>query len=308
MSALKPKTSELANGKWPGILVALGVDERFTSKKHGACPFCGGTDRFRFDDKNGNGSFFCSQCGAGSGFEFLIRMYGWSFKEAAANVDRVLGTVKESKRMDERTEADKVASIKKVLRECQHVKQGDPVWTYLNKRCGIVEIPSDIRYHPSLYHSQGGAHPAMVSIMRDVDGLGITLHRTYLTSAGEKASVNPVKKFMAGKRLNGGAVRLSRVQECVGIAEGIENALAASVRFSLPIWAATNAVLLEQFMPPEGVKEVHIFGDTDSSWTGQAAAFVLAKRLERDGFKVKVTMPEKFDEDWCDARKQEVST
>lgn len=299
----KPKTSELANGKWPGILVALGVDERFTSKKHGACPFCGGTDRFRFDDKDGSGSFFCSQCGAGKGFEFLIRLYGWSFKEAAAAVDRVLGTVKEAAKTNERTEADKVAAIKRVLRECRHVVQGDPVWTYLNRRTGAIEIPSDIRFHPGLFHSQGGQHPAMISIMRDQEGLGVTLHRTYLTEAGEKASVEPVKKFMAGKRLNGAAVRLSRVQSHIGIAEGIENALAASSRFGLPVWAATNAVLLEQFMPPAGVLTVSVFGDTDSSWTGQAAAYGLAKRLSRDGFNVEVVMPPNFDEDWCDARK-----
>lgn len=303
MSALKPRTAELATGKWPGILVALGVDERFISKKHGACPFCGGTDRFRFDDKNGSGSFFCSQCGAGSGFEFLIRLYGWSFKECAAAVDRVLGTVKAVERTNERSEADKVSAIKRVLRECRPVVQGDPVWTYLNRRTGVVEIPPDIRFHPGLFHSQGGQHPAMISIMRDQEGHGVTVHRTYLTATGEKASVDPVKKFMAGKRLNGAAVRLSRVQSHIGIAEGIENALAASDRFGMPVWAATNAILLEQFMPPVGVLTVSIYGDTDSSWTGQAAAYVLAKRLERDGFNVEVIMPPKFDEDWCDARK-----
>jgi len=303
----KPKTVEVAMGKWPGILVALGIDEQFLKKKHGACPFCGGKDRFRFDDKNGSGSFFCSQCGAGSGFEFLMRQFGWSFKEAAQNVDRVVGNVKQSTRMNERTEAEKVAAIKRVLRECRPVTQGDPVWLYLNDRTGITEIPPDIRYHPGLFHTQGGQHPCMVSILRDAEGLGVTLHRTYLNMKGEKASVDPVKKFMAGKRINGAAVRLSRVQEWIGIAEGIENALTASNRFSTPVWAATNAVLLEQFMPPDGVVGVRIFGDKDSSWTGQAAAFNLAKRLMRDGYSVDVTMPENFDEDWCDARKQAVS-
>jgi len=304
MSGIKQKTSELAVGKWSGILVALGIDERFTSKKHGPCPFCNdGTDRFRFDDKNGSGSFFCSQCGAGYGFDFLMRMYGWTFKEAAANVDRVIGTIKESRRMDERTEADKVVAIKRILRECVPVTKNDPVWLYLTRRTGIELIPPDIKYHPGLFHSQGGQHPGMISILRDYDGHGVTLHRTYLTAAGEKASVDPVKKFMAGRRLNGAAVRLSRIQDHIGIAEGVENALAASVRFGLPVWAATNAVLLEQFMPPAGIIGVRIFGDSDSSWTGQAAAYALAKRLTRDGFSVDVTMPEKIDEDWCDARK-----
>ncbi len=303
MHIVKQKTGDLAVGKWPGILVALGIDEQFLRKKHGACPFCGGKDRFRFDDKNGSGSFFCSQCGAGSGFEFLMRQFGWSFKEAAQNVDRVVGNVRQNAQKSERTEADKVAAIKRVLRECRQVEFGDPVWRYLNFRTGITEIPADIRYHPGMFHTQGGQHPCMISVLRDEHGHGVTLHRTYLTEKGAKANVDPAKKFMAGKRLNGAAVRLSRVQDCIGIAEGIENALVASQRFGLPVWAATNAVLLEQFVPPEGIKVVRIFGDRDSSFTGQAAAYALAKRLDREGFLVEVVLPDNVDEDWCDARK-----
>ncbi len=105
---------------------------------------------------------------------------------------------------------------------------------------------------------------------------------------------------MAGKRLNGGAVRLSRVAERIGLSEGIETALAASRRFQVPVWAATNAVLLEQFMPPAGVREVRIFGDCDSTWTGQAAAYTLARRLTRDGYAVSVDLPDAMDTDYCD--------
>lgn len=296
----KPKTIDAAVGKWPGILIALGIDDRFLGKKHCACPFCGGSDRFRFDDKNGSGSFICSQCGAGSGMDFAMRALGLSFKDTAAAVDRVVGNVEVSRRMDERTDADKLKAIKKVLSECCQVVHGDPVWKYLNRRTGVELIPGDIKFHPGLYHSDGGSHPCMVSIMRDNAGMGVTLHRTYLTDAGTKANVDPVKKFMAGKRLNGAAVRLSRVAECIGIAEGIETALAASRRFHLPVWAATNATLLEQFMPPIGVKSIRIFGDNDTSWTGQAASFALAKRLTRTGYAVNVDIPQVIDRDWCD--------
>lgn len=296
----KPKTIETAVGKWPGILKALGVDEKFLTKKHGPCPFCEGTDRFRFDDKNGSGSFICSHCGAGGGMEFLMRQFNWSFKEAASNVDRVIGTVVESRRMDERTEADKVLAIKRILRECRQVQQGDPVWLYLNRRTGIDLIPSDIKFHPGLYHSEGGMHPVMVSVLRAPDGTGVTLHRTYLTLEGAKAAVSPAKKLMPGKRLNGSAIRLTRVAETIGIAEGLETAIAASRRFGVPVWSASNAALLEQFIPPEGVRHVHIFGDNDSSFTGQAAAYTLARRLVRDKFTVDLQFPPDPDTDWCD--------
>ena len=297
----KPRTIDLAIGKWPGILAALGVDEKFLRNRHGPCPFCRkGEDRFRFDDKDGSGSFYCSQCGPGFGMDFLMRLYGWSFKEAAMNVDRTVGRVQESRRMDERTEADKVIAIKRVLRECRQVTRGDPVWAYLNRRTGIDLIPPDIKYHPGLYHSDGGMHPVMISILRGPDGTGVTLHRTYLTKDGNKANVTQVKKFMPGRRLNGGAVRLSRVAEHIGLSEGIETALAASMSFGVPVWASTNAVLMEQFMPPVGVKMVTIMGDNDASYVGQAAAYNLAKRLVRDGLTVNLKFPDMVDTDWCD--------
>lgn len=300
MHSLKPKTIEQAVGRWPGILLSLGIDEAFLRRKHGACPFCGGHDRFRFDDKNGTGSFFCSQCGAGGGMDFVMRFYGISFKEAAARVDRIMGSVIEQPRIEQRSEAEKVAAIRKVLKESRAVKEGDPVWKYLNRRTRVTDVPADIRFHPGLYHSDGGMHPVMVSVLRGHDGTGCTVHRTYLTLDGEKADVSPVKKFMAGKKLNGGAVRLSRVQSSIGIAEGIETALAASRLFDIPVWAATNAVLLEHFIPPAGVTEVRVCGDNDTSFTGQASAFNLAKRLIRDGFSVKVSIPDQVDADWCD--------
>ena len=39
--------------------------------RHQACPVCGGSDRFRFDDKEGRGTWFCNQCGAGDGLKLV---------------------------------------------------------------------------------------------------------------------------------------------------------------------------------------------------------------------------------------------
>lgn len=94
--------NESAKGHWPSILGALaGLTGKQLEDKHGPCPLCGGTDRYRFDDKDGNGSWFCNKCGgktqsggAGSGMDMLMRKNNWDFKRAASKVERHLGISK----------------------------------------------------------------------------------------------------------------------------------------------------------------------------------------------------------------------
>lgn len=300
MQMHKPKTADEAIGRWPGILSALGVDRRYLVNRHGPCPSCEGKDRFRFDDKNGRGTWYCNQCGPGDGFELLKLVNGWSFQDAAKQVDKIIGTVQAGPVTKDRTEKSKVDALRSVWTASREVTKGDPVWRYLTGRVGIESIPAALRFHPGLRHSEGSTYPAMVAKMTAPDGSGVSIHRTYLTDDGQKAPVKDVKKFMSGKPLNAAAVRLSEVREYTGIAEGIETALAASIRFQTPVWAATNAVLLESWVPPEGVKRVLIAGDNDASYTGQSAAFNLARRLIRDGYAVEIVIPEKVGTDWAD--------
>jgi hypothetical protein len=41
--------NQQACGHWPRILPALGV--KVIKNRHQACPVCGGSDRFRFDER-----------------------------------------------------------------------------------------------------------------------------------------------------------------------------------------------------------------------------------------------------------------
>ena len=96
------KITDAAQGHWPSILGALaGITNDQLTNKHQPCPLCGGEDRYRFDDQNGSGSWFCNQCGgpkqsggAGNGIDLLIRRTGWSFKEAAERIEQHLGIAK----------------------------------------------------------------------------------------------------------------------------------------------------------------------------------------------------------------------
>jgi putative DNA primase/helicase len=124
------------------------------------------------------------------------------------------------------------------------------------------------------------------------------MHRTYL------ADVKPRKMFLPGGLPKGGAIRLSDLDLCLGIAEGIETALSASILFHLPVWATTSDWMLRNWQPPRGVKHITIFGDNDSSFAGQRAAYDLAFRLAR-GFNVTVEIPPTPDTDWNDALKEQ---
>lgn len=85
-----------ANGRWPDILAAFGVDRHALRDEHGPCPACGGNDRFRFDDKNGDGEWYCNQCGgdggggAGDGFMLLQRVCSLDLGDAINEVGKFL--------------------------------------------------------------------------------------------------------------------------------------------------------------------------------------------------------------------------
>lgn len=83
-----------ARGQWESILERLGADRSLLTNRHSPCPACGGKDRFRFDDKEGNGSFLCSQGGdllSGDGVALVMHLRGCEWKEALQLVGDLLG-------------------------------------------------------------------------------------------------------------------------------------------------------------------------------------------------------------------------
>lgn len=303
------RTVEQAVGRWPGILKHFGLGDRELSGDHGPCPVCGGKDRFRFDDKDGRGTFFCSHCGAGNGMDLLMRVTGMGFKEAADAVDGIVGTVPEAPRP--RRTKDKAATLalcQRLWRESRPVTPGDPVHLYLAGRIGgdVVINPRVIRFHPNLGYRHPDKrvtnHPAMLARVQTFDGTGTALWRTFLTADGVKASVPNQKKGL-GPMPDGASVRLFEHDGTLGIAEGIETALAASKRFSVPVWSATCLNRLEAWIPPAGVKTVWVFGDNDTHGGGQLAAKRLYERLTSSGLKVQIRIPDEPGTDWADVTK-----
>ena len=77
-----------AVGKWQSIFSSLGIE--VGNGKHCPCPVCGGKDRFRFDNKDGRGTYICNQCGSGDGLELIKNYYHCDGKEASSKVAECL--------------------------------------------------------------------------------------------------------------------------------------------------------------------------------------------------------------------------
>lgn len=302
---MRPSAAEIATGRWPGLLASFGIESQFLRNKHGPCPICGGKDRFRFDDRESRGTWICNQCGSGDGYRLLELFKGWTFKEAAREVQLVAGCIRQSvDSVSTPDEARKLAAVKKIWQESIKIAPGDPAFRYIRARAGEVVIPTSLRFHPALaYIEDGGVvthHPALVAVVVNHEGKGVAVHRIYLDGEGQKARVDSQKKLLAGGDISGAAVRIGVPGEEMGIAEGIETALVAGRKFGIPVWSAITAGGMEKWRPPDKITRVTVFGDNDASFTGQASAYALAKKLKAAGYTVSVMIPEKEGTDWAD--------
>jgi len=298
--------AELATGRWPHVLAALGIPEKVLSGKHQPCPFCGGKDRFRFTDHGGRGSWICNSCCApgsrdSDGFGLLMRLHGWNFREAIKQVESVVGSahVAAPKQKDE---ARILARLKAVWGEGEQLEDS-AAGLYLMRRVGFIPQTHAIRSHPALaYKNDDGTtdyYPGMIAAVT-IAGKPVSIHRTYLTDKGEKASVPEVKKLMTGIGINGASIAIGRPADVLGVAEGIETALACNKKAGYPVWPAISANGMAEFIIPDGVKKLVIFGDNDVSFTGQAAAYALAKKATAKGMEVEVHVPREAGKDWLD--------
>lgn len=312
MQQLKPHARELAKGKWAGILNQFGMANRYFNGKHQDCPLCKeGKDCFRFDDKDGNGSYFCAKCGSGDGFMFAERYSGLDFKAVAKKIEIISGEITYQKPQQRISTKSAYSLVQRIWSEAKPIEEDDEAWTYLSNRGLIINaMPLGVRLHPALEYKDGktslGFFQTMLCLIASPDGKVVTLHRTYLKD-GKKADVPKPKKMLPVSdevTVNGGAIRLYAPENGIlGVAEGVENALACSQIFAIPVWSCVSANGMETFEIPKksNVTELVIFGDNDASYTGQKSAYILANRIAvKYKIKVKVRIPAVVGHDWAD--------
>lgn len=288
-----------ARGKWYGILAKVLGKENLTGD-HGPCPICGGVDRFRWDDKDGEGGYYCSGCGPGRGMTLIMKSQNIDYAAAAKWVEEILCLEQKPKMKP----VDPRVRLKRIMADVVKTVPGDPVAEYLTGR-GLSEIPPALQTHPGLtYWEEGkpaGVFPAMVSMFRAPDGTAVTIQVQYVKD-GAKAPVGISRKTLPGVgKTIGGAVRLWPAEDFLVVAEGVETAVAAYERIQLPAWATLSADSMAKFVWPEGLREIIIVGDNDMNFVGQVAAYTLARRVMVKGnLSVRVYFPKISGEDYLD--------
>ena len=309
----------MAAGHWLGLFDQLAPELTpavSRAGRHVPCPVHGGKDGFRlFGDVQETGGGICATCGAfPDGLALLGWLKGWRFPEVVEAVAGALGNgapttpakrqASARRRLPSRSEkgnqAERIARLWAESHDPADARAG-PLRTYLQRRHldpnGLE--PDAVRMHPSLgYWEEGryvGRFPAMLARVVDPDGETQTLHRTYLSWDGVKAPVCSPKKLMpcsGGVPLAGGAIRLFRSGQELGIAEGIETALAVRRATGMPVWSAVCASLMSRFEPPTAVGRIVIWADRDVSGAGDAAARALRERLLARGIDVTIRLPD----------------
>lgn len=322
--------------RWPEILTALGMPDASLTKTNKPCPACGGADRFSFTDKDGSGSFVCRALGrqGGDGFQLVMHWLACDFPTALEAVARVLGEQPAPYRAapslartpPASARRDRAHALRECWREAAPLTCEDPSGSYLARRgLLLAAYPPVLRHHSALvyWHVRDGqspvrlgSHPAMLAAVQGTDGRVVGLHRTYLTTGGEKAVIPdpstgkplPVKKLMTREEgvMPGAAIRLYPIQEGrLAVAEGIETALAVRQSCGLPTWACVSANGLSAVILPPEAQIVLIAADNDRNGAGQRAAHALAKRLEQEGRRAEVIVPSLPGMDWLDVLKAE---
>jgi putative DNA primase/helicase len=333
---LQPSYEQLiarADFDWVSVLTDAGAGAYLTGR-NGPCPFCGGTDRFAFSPRKV--AWVCRHCTGGyaSCRDFLMRFMGYTeFRQLADHVRRFYGyqpgSAAPSVLQPARPPMRKARVIRerawkrmeKIWNEARAVADGDPVDRYLRARLpGLQSIPREIRTHPALDYwdapaNEGdspvhaGTFPAMLVRGFDAEGNWVQLHKTHVTSEGRKAPVAHPKKTCVGLSANSFAFRLGEPEgDTLGLSEGIETALAASLLSGMVVWPCHSSSVLPNFILPEylrpRVRRIVIYADSDRAKQGKragsVAAAALARRLRKAGLNSTIVRAGKVDTDMAD--------
>lgn len=267
----------------------------------GLCPFHKeSTPSFHVSDAMGR--FKCFGCGAsGDIFDFLMLAQGYTFQEAYESLaggqpqtfrsDPVQRAVIES---DARKDDDRrrVAHAHNLWLKAQPIG-GTVAERYLVTTRGIKGImPDNLKYTHSAYCSVLQEETdALIAPLQDGNGHVTAVQQIFLCretdDAWRDATNKRIKRTLGAMR--DGCVRLGVPDTLIGLAGSVEDALAASSLYSLPVWATCGEQRMERVWLPPEIERVVIFADADDP--GMVAAHRARDAHRALGRKVTIMAP-----------------
>lgn len=157
----------------------------------------------------------------------------------------------------------------------------------------------DLRYHPRTPLGRGRGvvfRPAIVAAVRE--GRRLTaIHRTFLDArTARKAPDLDNPRRMLGRPAHG-AVQLAQPVRTLGLAEGIETALAAMQILRIPVWATLGAERAGRIRLPDCLERLVLLFDNDpAGWKAEQRA---RDAYRRPGLSILTRWPPAND-DWAE--------
>lgn len=290
------------------VIDERGIKLRGKIERIGACPICGGRDRFAINTRKR--LWNCRGCrkGGGDAISLVQFLDGGDFAEACkilagegsgGRIDRPRRVAKGEHRSDsagdyERRQRDKARR----LWRASQAATGTPVDVYLRRIRGItMPLLATVRFLPPLKPDH---HPAMLvpygladepepGILHIAERTITAVQLTLLKPDGSgKADVEKPKITIASPA--GMPMVLAPPNDLLGLAicEGVEDALSVHQATGLGAWAVGGA----SFMPkianavPGYVEAVTVFAHADEA--GQRGARELAEALVARGIEVRL--------------------
>jgi putative DNA primase/helicase len=164
---------------------------------------------------------------------------------------------------------------------------------YLRGVRGItVPPPASLRYSQQPFQDRI-VLPAMIAAVQAPDRTLIAVQITWL----DRKTYQRFKRGNVGP-LGQGAVRLAAATATLGIAEGVETALAAMQLHGVPVWATLGSTRMACVVVPDSVRELVIFGDNNAP--GRAGADHAMRAHTSDDRRVVPCFPPAQFKDWAE--------
>lgn len=252
------------------------------------------------------GRFMCFGCGAhGSAIDFAMRTRNIGFQDAVRwllDMPEVAPRRVVPKRPETAVVDDQSAAVARILSECGPITDRTAAHLYLWSR-GISTKQPGLLAHPALYcHEVGAPLPAVVAPITDSRGKVCAIQRIWCVGSIDgntpdaRALLDTRKKSLGA--MSDGSVRLAPAGAILGLAEGPESAMAASMLFCTPCWSVCGAARLGRVWIPPIVKTLYVFGDNGRA--GRELGRQAVEQWRERGVNAILVFPDVMFGDFCD--------